>query len=145
MEQWKEWYGEAKGEKLDEVFEFLEPYMMEAGVTLEESTQIKISVEELLVNVASYAYEDNWTSDEKHLGKVIVKCGFSEKDNLFYVALEDWGKPYNPLEQDEPDITLSAEERRIGGLGILMVKTMMDQVQYEYKEGKNCILIAKNI
>ena len=145
MKQWKEWYGEAKRENLDKVFDFLEPYMLEAGITPEGSIQIKISVEELFVNVASYAYEERRASDEKHLEKVLVKCSFSEEENLFYVVLEDWGKPYNPLEREEPDISLSAEEREIGGLGILMVKTMMDQVQYEYKEGKNCILIAKNI
>lgn len=145
MKQWKEWYGEAKRENLDVVFDFLEPYMMEAGMTPEESIQIRISVEELFVNVASYAYEENWASDEEHRGKVLVKCSFQENDKLFCVVLEDWGKPYNPLEREEPDITLSAEERGIGGLGILMVKTMMNQVQYEYKDGKNCILIAKNI
>ena len=73
--------------------------------------------------------------------KATVEC--SVDDSLIMLVFTDDGRPYNPLEQDDPDITLSAEEREIGGLGIFMVKKTMDEVTYEYSEGWNRLIIKK--
>ena len=99
-------------------------------------SNINICVEEIFVNIASYAYGEN-------IGKAKIGLEITEKE--FIMVFCDSGTPYNPLARANPDIELSAEERDIGGLGIFMVKEMMDSVTYEYKEKKNCLRITKNI
>ena len=61
------------------------------------------------------------------------------------LKFEDEGVPYNPLEKDDPDVTLSVEDREIGGLGIFMVKKSMDDMYYEYKDGKNILTLMKKL
>ena len=61
------------------------------------------------------------------------------------ITFIDHGVPYDPLKKDDPDITLSAEERAIGGLGVFMVKKTMDEISYEYRDGKNILRIKKNM
>ncbi len=97
---------------------------------------IHVCVEEIFVNIASYAYSDT-------TGQVRIELEVTE--DIFRMLFCDSGCPYNPLEKSAPDITLSASERSIGGLGIFMVKEMMDTVTYEYKENKNWLYIMKNI
>ncbi len=97
---------------------------------------IHVCVEEIFVNIASYAYRDT-------VGRVEMELEVTE--NTFRMLFCDSGSPYNPLEKSAPDITLSATERNVGGLGIFMVKEMMDIVTYEYKENKNWLYITKNI
>lgn len=97
---------------------------------------INVCIEEIFVNIVSYAYCGT-------IGKVEVRLEITE--DTFRMLFCDSGVPYNPLERADPDITLSAQERSVGGLGILMVKEMMDFVTYEYKEKKNCLQITKKI
>ena len=66
-------------------------------------------------------------------------------DNVVNSLLDDHGIPYDPLKKDDPDVTLSAEERAIGGLGIFMVKKTMDEITYEYKDGQNILSIRKDL
>ena len=98
--------------------------------------KIDIALDELFSNVCNYAYDDG-------LGKVTVTV--SVTSTQIKISLIDDGKPYNPLEHDDPDITQSVKERQIGGLGIMMVKKTMDDVKYEYKHKQNIITIIKNI
>ena len=100
------------------------------------TADIHICVEEIFVNIASYAYSDA-------IGQVEMELEVTE--DVFRMLFCDSGCPYNPLERSAPDITLSATDRSIGGLGIFMVKEMMDIVTYEYKENKNWLYIMKNI
>ena len=97
---------------------------------------INVCIEEIFVNIASYAYGEN-------TGQAEIDLEITKKE--FIMVFRDSGTPYNPLARANPDIELSAEERGIGGLGIFMVKEMMDSVTYEYKEKKNCLRITKNI
>lgn len=97
---------------------------------------IHVCVEEIFVNIASYAYCDT-------IGQVEIELEVTE--DTFRMLFRDSGIPYNPLDKAAPDTTLSAEERDIGGLGIFMIKEMMDTVTYEYKENKNWLCITKNI
>ena len=100
--------------------------------------QLDLVVEEIFVNIASYAYAP-------HIGKVKIK-GEAEPDGCnIMLQFIDEGKPFNPLEQDEPDFSIPVEERRVGGLGIFIVKAKMDDVKYEYKDGKNILTIRKKL
>lgn len=110
---------------------------MIAGCTDKIRRQICISVEEIFINIVNYAYPANVE------GYILVKCGVC--DGKAVISFEDSGTPYDPLKASDPDITLSAEERQMGGLGIMMVKKNMDEVFYEYKDGKNIFTMTKKI
>ena len=97
--------------------------------------QLKIAMDELVSNVARYAYGDN-------TGKVSVRA--DHDDTGITVTITDSGVSYNPLEKEDPDTTLSADERDIGGYGIFIVKNTMDTMDYTYNDGKNILTIRKN-
>ena len=90
----------------------------------------------VFVNIAHYAYPNGD-------GEIKVMVGFDEKDKAFTFRLIDEGIPFNPLLRDDPDITLSAEERNIGGLCILITKKTMDNVMYSYENKQNILTIIK--
>lgn len=119
---------EAQKEKLDTLLEIIERDLESAGCPPEKMTMTAICAEEIFVNIASYAYEDK--TGEARIDEEIKKGRIS-------LCFQDSGKPYNPLEKEDPDTTLSVQEREIGGLGIFMVKNMMDTVTYEYRDGWN--------
>lgn len=98
--------------------------------------QIELSAEELLVNIANYAYTSG-------VGKVKVTLNHLTDPTGIEITLKDQGIPYNPLEKPDPDITLSAEERKIGGLGIYLAKKNMDEISYEHREGSNLLTMRK--
>lgn len=95
--------------------------------------RIRLCVEEAVENIVSYAYKrgDGWLEAETE-----------RIDGSLVVTLRDAGTPFNPLDIPDPDITLSAEERQIGGLGIFLCKQMMDSVRYEYKDGCNALSMS---
>jgi len=100
--------------------------------------QIDVAIDELFTNIASYAYAPE-------TGSATVQFGFEEEQRTAVITFIDSGKPYDPLTAEEPDTTLSAEEREIGGLGIFLVKKTMDDISYEYKDGKNILHIRKRL
>lgn len=99
-------------------------------------TQFLLSIEEVYVNVASYAYGDGE-------GDCRIRYEICENGKALAIDLWDEGIPFDPLAKEDPDITLKAEERKIGGLGILMTKTMMDEIKYSYEDGKNHLYMKK--
>lgn len=121
-------------EEMDNANIFLEEMMEQSGLSMKAQMDVSVAFEEMFVNVVSYAYIDA-------PGDVKVKIEI--KQGRFEVTLVDSGIKYNPLEKEDPDITLSAEERAIGGLGIFMVKKMMDEVNYEYVDGHNSFTFVK--
>ena len=129
---------EAKRENLDTVIDFVNEKLSEYGCSFEIESKIDIAVEEIFVNIVSYAYDLEG-------GDVTLKCNIIEYPLQVELIFGDLGIPYNPLERPEPDINKSAEEREIGGLGILLTKKLMDDVSYEYKDGKNILKIKKKI
>lgn len=129
----KELWIEAKAENLNTVLQFISAELETADCPIKAQTQIEIAVEEVFINIANYAYNPETGSAEIHI---------TVRDEVV-IAFKDAGKPYNPLARDAPDITKSAEEREIGGLGIFMVKNIMDAVEYRYEDGKNILLIKK--
>ena len=125
---------------LDEVFAFMEPDLKEGNCPDDIRIQLQISVEEIFVNIAHYAYAPK-TGDAK------ITCELLKEDGKasLKMSFADRGKPYNPLEREDPDITLSAEERQIGGLGVWLVKEYMDATHYEYRDGQNVFTIVKKL
>lgn len=100
--------------------------------------QIDLAVEEIFVNIAHYS-----GSDEAEISADMIYSG--DDKALLKILFCDSGTPFNPLAKKDPDLTLSAEERKIGGLGIFLTKKFMDSVEYDYRNGKNCLQIIKSI
>ena len=125
-------------ENLGQVLEFVEAKLEEMDCPMKVQAQIDIAVEEIYVNIAHYAYQSE-------PGRATICIETEEDSDLVVIRFIDSGIPFNPLEKKDPDITLSAEERSIGGLGIYMVKRSMDDVSYEYKDGQNVLTIKKKI
>ena len=124
----------AKTENFPAVWDFVSGELTAHGVGDVLLMEIELSVEEVFVNIASYAYPD---SD----GDAVV--GVSVNDGAVMLKFEDSGVPFDPIAAPAPDTELPAEERQIGGLGIFLVKKMMDDVSYRYEEGKNILVIKK--
>ena len=121
---------------LPDVMKFLEDRMDSLGCPMKLKMQISVAVEEVFANIASYAYAPK-------RGNVTISVERVAHPKEVVITFVDQGRPYNPLLKKDPDITLSAEEREIGGLGIFLVKKYMDEVSYEYKDGCNVLTIKK--
>ena len=99
---------------------------------------ITVALEEVFVNVAHYAYPNG-------SGDVSLSIDFDSESRRMTFPMTASGIPFDPLAKPDPDITLSAEERQIGGLGIFMMKMTMDDVSYVYKDGQNILTMKKTI
>ncbi|MCQ2776198.1 MAG: ATP-binding protein [Bacilli bacterium] len=126
----------SKRENVDEVSMFVSSYLYEKGAEKRLISKVNLVIDEIYANISQYGYKDT-------LGDVVVKVGFV--DDVFYLAFVDKAPMFNPLERDDPDITLSADERGIGGLGIFIVKNTMDELDYRYVNNENHLTLAKKI
>ena len=142
-------------DNLTEVLKNVDMQLEKEGCPAKIMMQIDIAVEELFVNIANYAYFPE-TGEADILIETMDTCPIPEEDRAglaqedlegrwIRVTLSDSGIPFNPLKKDDPDVSLPAEKRRIGGLGIFMGKKSMDYMYYEYKDGKNHISICKKL
>ena len=122
---------DATKENLTEALGFVDAFLESADCPMKTQMQLDIAVEELFVNIASYAYPEG-------KGTAVLRIGTPEPESV-EITFIDSGIPYNPLAKKDPDVSLSAEERQIGGLGIFMVKKSMDAMDYEYKDGQNVL------
>lgn len=125
-------------ENIETVTEFVNAQLELMDCPIKAQMQIDIAIDELFGNIAHYAYNTE-------VGSATVRVEVSEAPLAVIITFIDNGVPYDPLGKEDPDITLSAEEREIGGLGIYMVKQSMDEITYEYKDGQNILKIKKNI
>ena len=126
----------AAAESIDKITEFINTELEKLDCPKKTQKQIDIAADEIFSNIAHYAYESKDGSAEIRLEK-------SDNPKAVTLTFTDSGIPYNPLEKPDPDITLSADEREIGGLGIYIVKKTMDEVKYERKDGKNILSVTK--
>jgi anti-sigma regulatory factor (Ser/Thr protein kinase) len=124
-------------DNLSIVQEFVGGWLDRLDCSMKVHMQIELAVEEIFVNIASYAYKPG-------VGSAVIKIE-QEDPAAVVITFSDHGVPYNPLEKEDPDVTLSAEERKIGGLGIFMVKKSMDDMSYEYKDDMNILRIRKKL
>ena len=125
-------------ENLGTILDVIEEKLDQMECPMKVHTQIAIAVEEIFVNIAHYAYKPE-------TGPATVRVEVEQDPPAISITFIDHGVPYDPLAKEDPDITLSAEDRDIGGLGIFMVKKSMDSIEYEYKDGQNILHIRKLI
>lgn len=129
---------EAVVENLDRVTQFVGEQLEAYGCSPRTQMQIDIAIDELFGNIAHYAYRPD-------VGPVTVRVEVKEEPLAVIITFIDNGIPFDPLAGEDPDTTLSAQEREVGGLGIFLVKKSMDGITYEYKEGQNILSIRKNL
>ena len=125
-------------ENIGIVTDFVNEQLEALDCPVKAQMQIDIAIDELFGNIAHYAYHPE-------VGNATVRVEVTEEPLAVIVTFIDRGVPYDPLNAAEPDITLSAEDRQLGGLGIYMVKKSMDEISYEYKDGKNILSIKKKL
>lgn len=129
---------EAKTENLEEVQTFVDERLESVGFPMKAQMEIDVAVEEIFVNIASYAY----APDE---GRAKVGVEVTADPVSVSITFTDHGMPYDPLAKEDPDISAPASEREIGGLGIYMTRKLMDDVSYRYKDGQNILTMRKNL
>ena len=132
----KEFKIEAITENLHSVLGFIDGQLELIGCPMKQQMQIDIAAEEIFVNIAHYAYAPE-------TGEATIRVELCRDPSGVEITFIDRGVPYDPLAKPDPDVTLSAKERKIGGLGIFMVKKSMDEVRYEYLDGCNILTIKK--
>ena len=125
-------------ENIETVTDFVNEQLEAYDCPMKEQMQIDIAIDELFSNIAYYAYHPD-------VGPATVRVEVQQEPLAVVITFIDNGVPYDPLSNDDPDTSLSAEERDIGGLGIYMVKKSMDVVTYEYKNKQNILTIKKKI
>lgn len=123
---------------LEAVQDFIHQQIEDLCTDMKLLMQIDLAVEEIFVNIAHYAYAPQ-------TGEATITCNLNKETREMQIIFSDSGKPFNPLDRDEPDVTLPAEERGIGGLGIFLTKKYMDEVSYEYSGGKNNLTLKKTL
>ena len=128
----------ARVEALSDVLGFVDRSLESCECPMKIQTAICVAIEEVFVNVARYAYGDGE-------GDVTLGIGFDEESRTLTLQMTDKGVQFDPLKKPDPDITLSAEEREIGGLGIFITKKTMDQVTYAYENDENILTMIKKI
>ncbi|MBO7092956.1 MAG: ATP-binding protein [Victivallales bacterium] len=134
----KEMTVDAAIENIPAVTAFVEEQLEQYDCPMKAQMQIDIAIDELFSNIAQYAYTPK-------TGKATVRVEVTEDPMAVVITFIDNGVPYDPLAKEDPNVSLPADERQIGGLGIFMVKKSMDEITYEYKNGQNILTIKKHI
>ena len=125
-------------ENMNTVTAFVDDFLDQIACPMKSKIQINIVIDEIFGNICHYAYKDS-------VGAVTVRVESGNTPKAVFLIFTDNGIPYNPLETEDPDITLSSEERKIGGLGIYLVKKNMDEMKYEYVDQQNRLWMEKRL
>ena len=125
-------------ENIEAVTDFVNEQLEALNCPMKAQMQIDIAIDELFGNIAHYAYNPD-------VGDATVRVEVTEEPLSVIITFIDGGVPYDPLAAADPDTTLPAEERTIGGLGIFMVKKSMDEITYRYENGSNILSIRKTL
>ena len=128
----------AINENLVKVLAFVDKELEKVGCPMKAQLKIDIAVEEIFVNIANYAYRPE-------CGPATIRVEVLKEPFQVILSFVDHGIPYDPLQAAEPDVSLGADERPIGGLGIFLVRKTMDEVRYAYRDGQNVLSIRKKI
>ena len=129
---------EAVADNLRKVLDFVDAHLEMVDCPMKSKMQLDLAVEEIYINIANYAYAPG-------IGKAVVRVEVSDDPIAVSITFIDKGVPYDPLKKSDPDVTLSAAERDVGGLGIFLTKKVMDDISYEYKNGQNILTLKKTI
>ena len=125
-------------ENMDTVTAIVDDFLDQIACPMKSRIQINIVIDEIFGNICHYAYKDS-------IGAVTVRVESGNTPKAVFLTFTDNGIPYNPLETEDPDITSSSEERKIGGLGIYLVKKNMDEMKYEYVNQQNRLWMEKRL
>ena len=125
-------------ENMNTVTAFVDDFLDQIACPMKSRIQINIVIDEIFGNICHYAYKDS-------IGAITVRVESGNTPKAVFLTFTDNGIPYNPLETEDPDITLSSEERKIGGLGIYLVKKNMDEMKYEYVNQQNRLWMEKRL
>lgn len=128
---------EATPENIQVITAFVDEQLEQYDCPMKAQAQIDIAIDELFGNIVRYAYHPK-------IGSATVQVEVTKEPLAVVITFIDQGKPYDPLAKEDPNVTLSAEEREIGGLGIYIVKKSMTDIAYEYKDGRNILKIRKD-
>lgn len=123
---------------LQTLLSFTETWLSKIGISPEKQYDILIIVEELTVNIVNYAYDEI-------PGKITLSLELLDDGAILRLNLSDTGRPFNPLDYDNPKLSESIEERPVGGLGIFIIKSLADKLKYEYNNKQNQIIIEKRL
>ena len=129
---------DATVENVRAVTDFVGEVLEQANCPLDTKRQLNIVIDEVFSNIAQYAYGSA-------LGTATVKAGLEEGGRTLVLIFQDGGMPYDPLSAKDPDTSLSAKDRPMGGLGILLVKKLMDEKTYVYENGQNVLTLKKKL
>lgn len=130
---------DAKVNELPNVISFVEGELEKYEFSLKIISKFNLVVEELFINIASYAYKEN----ESGKCKIIIE--YDKEKQEVKISFEDNGIKFNPLEKEDPDTNFEIQDMQIGGLGIYIVKESMDNVEYKYENNKNILILSKNV
>ena len=125
-------------ENIPVVTAFIDEQLETRSCSMRAQLQIDVAIDELFGNISHYAYPNG-------TGDVTVRFDFDETTRTASITFIDSGIPFDPLQKDDPDVTISADKREVGGLGIFMVKKTMDSVKYRYENGCNILTIQKHL
>ncbi len=125
-------------DSIPEVTDFVNAELEAVGCPMKAQIQIDVAIDEVFSNIANYAYGAG-------TGEATVRFETMDAPKSVRLTFIDTGVAYNPLEAPDPDVTLAADERQMGGLGVYLVKKTMDDVSYEHVDGRNILRITKNI
>jgi len=126
----------AKLENLHLFIEYALDFAEDSGLKSSDILRLELAIEESVVNIINYSFPDR-------TGEIIMTC--ENRNNNIIIKIIDDGIPFNPLDKEDPDITAPIENRKIGGLGIFLVKNIMDDIKYEYRDHNNVLTLIKNI
>ncbi len=129
---------EAKDESIADMLGFVEAELEKADCPMKIQTAVCVAMEEVFVNIAHYAYPNGE-------GKAKIAIAVDKETNTAKFVVSDSGIPFDPLTQTDPDVTLSAEQREVGGLGIFIIKKTMDSVSYARENGENRLTMTKDL
>ena len=128
----------ARIDSIPAVTDFVDEQLDQLNASRKVHIQIAVAIDEIFSNIAKFSYGPEG-------GEAIVRVDMEDDPAAVVISFIDTGTPFDPLSEEDPDLTLEAEERDIGGLGIYLVKKSMDGVYYEYKDGQNILTIRKLI
>ncbi len=125
-------------ENITPVTAFIDEQLEALDCSMKAQMQIDVAIDELFGNIAHYAYPDG-------PGEATVRFDYDESTGKASITFIDSGIPFDPLQKADPDVTVSADEREAGGLGIFMVKKTMDGMEYRHENGHNILMIQKQL
>ena len=134
----KELILEARAENYQSVKDFVRDLLTDAGCDETVIMQSCMAAEEIFTNIAYYAYDDG------EAGNATIRIKVDREGREMELVFIDSGKRYDPLAKEDPDITLATSKRKVGGLGIFMAKQVMDEIAYDYQDGKNILKMKKH-